>query len=126
MSGDLYKDLYDAEWIRRDQLQSAVAVPVGLLTLLGGGIVLFIQKFEEPATSALVTECALLASGRCALRVIPGQRTFVQHTSVARLLDRFPNVLTRQIQRPQLSLNLGDRLDPPECIGVRCRIPRQT
>jgi hypothetical protein len=37
VSDDLYKDLYDAEWVRRDQLQSAVAVPVGLLTLLGGG-----------------------------------------------------------------------------------------
>lgn len=26
VSDDLYKDLYDAEWVRRDRLQSAVAV----------------------------------------------------------------------------------------------------
>jgi hypothetical protein len=49
MSGNLYKDLYDAEWVRRDQLQSSVAVPVGLLTLLGGGLVVYTHKYDDPA-----------------------------------------------------------------------------
>jgi tellurite resistance protein TehA-like permease len=63
---DLYKDLDDAEWVRRDQLQSAVAVPVGLLSLLGGGIVLYIQKYEGPASlSTVFFWCCIAVGAAC-------------------------------------------------------------
>jgi hypothetical protein len=46
MEKSLYESLYEAEWLRRDQLQAAVGTPVGVLTLLGGALVIVAERFE--------------------------------------------------------------------------------
>jgi hypothetical protein len=68
---DFPKSLYEAEWVRRDQLQGAVGTPLGLLTLLGSAI-LFLYK-EAPSFTgatkwffAIALGFALLAFG-CAV-----------------------------------------------------------
>jgi hypothetical protein len=39
--------LYDAEWGRTDQLQNAVATPIGILVLLGGALLVLVQQFRS-------------------------------------------------------------------------------
>lgn len=48
------KELYEAEWARRDQLQSAVSTPLGVLTLLGTGIAYCYVGFQPKWPAATV------------------------------------------------------------------------
>jgi hypothetical protein len=54
MSPDFYRALYDEEWQRRDQIQSATATPVGILTLLGGALVYLATAFRTQSVFASI------------------------------------------------------------------------
>lgn len=41
---DLFEGLYDREWRRRDQLQSAISTPFALLSALAGGVFYIFQQ----------------------------------------------------------------------------------
>jgi len=45
MDLDYYRSLYDAEWARRDQIVATISLPAGLLALLAGGLVVFVQNY---------------------------------------------------------------------------------
>ena len=64
MPRDLYKNLYDAEWTRRDQLQSAVGTPLTAITLLGSALVVLSGNWNTAALVwPLVFRAALLGAG---------------------------------------------------------------
>ena len=50
MKHAFYQQLYEAEFQRRDHLQSAVGTPFSVLVLVGTGLVLLAQKFRTPDT----------------------------------------------------------------------------
>jgi len=47
MNVDRYKEFYEREWQRHEQLQSAVSLPISVVTLLAGGLVLMGKNFES-------------------------------------------------------------------------------
>ena len=47
MSLQMYRELYAEEWQRENQLQSSVATPISIVTLLGGGLLLMGKAFEN-------------------------------------------------------------------------------
>jgi hypothetical protein len=54
---ELAKQLYDSEWSRRDQLAASIAVPISIVTALGGGLALLVKSFvfdDSFATDAFV------------------------------------------------------------------------
>jgi hypothetical protein len=46
---ELYEKLYDAEWARRDGIQSAASVPIGVLTLIGGAMSVLVKNIDGAA-----------------------------------------------------------------------------
>lgn len=49
MHVDRYKEFYEHEWQRHEQLQSATNTPISVVTLLAGGLVLMGKGFESEA-----------------------------------------------------------------------------
>lgn len=47
MNIERYKEFYEHEWQRRENLQSAVNTPISIITLLGGAMVLMGKGFES-------------------------------------------------------------------------------
>jgi hypothetical protein len=45
---DYYRDLYDSEWNRRDEIRQALALPAGVLTLIAGVLVFYARTFSFP------------------------------------------------------------------------------
>jgi hypothetical protein len=46
MSGGLYEKLYETEWQRREHLQAALSIPLGILVLLGSGLLVLVRQFD--------------------------------------------------------------------------------
>jgi hypothetical protein len=44
---NLYQRLYEFEWFRREQIQTSIATPLGILTLLGGSLFVLATGFES-------------------------------------------------------------------------------
>ncbi|HET6232391.1 MAG TPA: hypothetical protein VFE05_20115 [Longimicrobiaceae bacterium] len=44
---EFYEKLYETEWVRRDQIQGSASAPLGVLTLLGGGLLVLVQHFDH-------------------------------------------------------------------------------
>jgi hypothetical protein len=55
MDPEFLRKEYEAEWERRDHLQAAASVPLGVLTLLGSAMVFLVQKFDATGTWMAVT-----------------------------------------------------------------------
>jgi hypothetical protein len=49
---EFYGRLYETEWARRDQIQSAASTPIAVLALLGGALNVLVQHFDR-ASAAL-------------------------------------------------------------------------
>jgi hypothetical protein len=47
MNVERYKEFYEREWQRHEQLQSAAGTPISVVTLLAGGLVLMGKSFES-------------------------------------------------------------------------------
>lgn len=66
---DVIKDLYDAELSRREQLISAVPLPVGILTLLGSLLLYMLREFSWPGHT--ITQWSFLtAATLCAICIL--------------------------------------------------------
>ena len=46
MNSELYKSYYLDEWSRRSEIESTLSIPVGALTVLGGGIFFMVAHYE--------------------------------------------------------------------------------
>lgn len=57
---ELYKNHYFFELSRKDQLASAVTIPAGLLTIIGGAIVTIAHTIDMPFTRLEISELILL------------------------------------------------------------------
>jgi len=57
----LYRDLYTEEMEHREQLRNAVAIPVALLTILGGSLGYLWKDFHLPASG--LDWCFTIAGG---------------------------------------------------------------
>lgn len=44
---EFFRDLYQAEWERYNYINSAIALPAGILTLLGGGLLVLVQGYRS-------------------------------------------------------------------------------
>lgn len=44
MATDLFQKTYDTDWTRKDQLQSAIAAPIGLLVVFSGALVFLVRE----------------------------------------------------------------------------------
>lgn len=79
---DLYRHLYDEEWVRRDSLQTAVATPIGLLTVVGGALSYLALEFGSGDTAiALVFWTAFsLAMILFSMSTFHVFRSFIGHT----------------------------------------------
>jgi hypothetical protein len=53
MNVDRYKEFYDREWQRHEHLQSAVSIPISVVTLLAGGLALMAKGFESDSITLL-------------------------------------------------------------------------
>jgi len=60
MSVDFYRELYDAEWIRRDEVRQAIGLPAGVLTLLAGALVFYAKTYSFPKGGMGVATALLL------------------------------------------------------------------
>jgi hypothetical protein len=49
MNVERYKEFYEHEWQRHEHLQSAINIPISVVTLLAGGLVLMGKSFESEA-----------------------------------------------------------------------------
>lgn len=58
---EYYRDLYDEEWARRDEIRQAVSFPSGVLTLLAGVLVFYSQTYGFPTGSAARVFVAAMA-----------------------------------------------------------------
>ncbi len=47
MDQQFYAALYEAEWQRRDQLQSSLSTPLGILVLVGTALTVLLQQFKS-------------------------------------------------------------------------------
>lgn len=69
MDQQFYAVLYEAEWQRRDQLQSSLSTPLGILVLLGTGLTVLLQQFKSASQllnlvfwPLFLTACVALAA----------------------------------------------------------------
>lgn len=67
MTNELAKELYDAEWNRREQFVSAVAIPISIVTGLGGGLVLLANSFALDNSFVTLAFVLLGVSSVCCL-----------------------------------------------------------
>jgi hypothetical protein len=90
---------YELEWQRRDQLQSASGVPIGILTLLGSALVYLLKEFETPTLllSGFFWTMALLATLAYGIAVYMSVRSYYGY-----LYQRIP--LPSQLQAHQAEL----------------------
>jgi hypothetical protein len=51
MDVERYKEFYEHEWQRHEHLQSAVSIPISVVTLLAGGLALMAKGFESDSSS---------------------------------------------------------------------------
>lgn len=60
-----YKEFYEHEWQRREQLQSAANTPISVITLAGGGLLLMAKGFETDKPVLFWVFWILAATAAC-------------------------------------------------------------
>jgi hypothetical protein len=58
MKIERYKEFYEHEWQRRENLQSAVNTPISIITLLGGAMVLMGKGFDMRVAWRICSGCS--------------------------------------------------------------------
>lgn len=69
MSPNFYRELYDSEWARRDELRQGASLPAGVLTLLAGVLVFYARTYSFQHEIATLVFVAAFAGASIAFLV---------------------------------------------------------